>query len=164
MKRHLLSLLALGALFITAVHAANPPKAGTPAPAAATPAPKPMKTIRIATLNGVKANQEFQANLQLIQGQRQLVLQLNDALEKEKDAKKKKELQTQIDTVMTKLNENNAAMQKAYGFSLMRNYTMDIEVSHINLLVTEEEAAKIEQEQKASEKKAQDEKTKKKKK
>ncbi len=151
MKRHLLPILALGATLMAAGSAVGQTKPAAAAPAAAS---KPMKTVRIATLTGVKANQDFQSNLQLVQGQRQAAVELTAAVEKEKDAKKKKELQTQLDALLTKLNENNAAMQKAYGFSLMRNYTMDIEVAHINLLVTEEEAVKIEAEQKAADQKA----------
>lgn len=154
MKRSILHLLALGAAFMTAGFAHGQTKAGAPAPTAATPAPKQQKLVKVATLNGVQANKDFQSNLQLVQAQRQGALALSEAMEKEKDAKKKKELKTQLDAAMAKLNENNAAMQKAYGFSLTRNYTMEIETSHIYLLVTDEEAAKIEQEQKAAEQKA----------
>lgn len=147
MKRHTLTVLALSASLFTAGHVLGQGKAksGTPAPAAAE-APKPMKLVKIATLNSVEANREFQNNVQLLQAQRQAVVELNAAVEKEKDAKKKKELQTQRDQVLAKLNENNAQMQKAYGFSLTRNYTMEIEKSHIYLQVTEEEAAKFEKE------------------
>ena len=34
-------------------------------------------------------------------------------------------------------------MQKAYGFSLSRNYTMEIETAHIYMQVTDEEAARV---------------------
>jgi len=67
----------------------------------------------MATINGVEANRQFQANVQLVQAQRQAAVELDAALKKEKDAKKKKELQTQFDAVMKKLNENNEGMQKA---------------------------------------------------
>ena len=104
------------------------------------------------TLSSVQANREFQANVQLLQTQRQAAIDLTAALEKEKDATKKKALKTQLDTIVAKLTENNAAMQKAYGFSLTRNYTMEVEVAHIYLQVTDEEAAKIEQAEKAAKK------------
>lgn len=118
------------------------PKAG-----AAAPAPKQQKMIKIATLPNAEANREFQQNVQIVQAQRQLVLQLNEAWEKEKDAKKKEELKKELDKRLAELNENNAKMQKAYGFSLTRNYTVEIEVAHVYLHVTDEEAAKIEAEQ-----------------
>lgn len=152
MKRILLPLLTLGAVFTAASLGFAQPKPAAPAPAQA--APKQQKLVKVATLNGVQANKDFQSNLQLVQAQRQGAQALNDELEKEKDPKKKKELKTKLDAAMAKLNENNAAMQKAYGFSLSRNYTMEIETSHIYLLVTDEEAAKIDQEQKAAEQKA----------
>lgn len=144
-----LTLIALSASLLTAGHllAQNQPTATAPAP-------KQQKLVKVATLNNAQANHEFQANVQLLQAQRQAAAELTAALEKEKDAKKKRELKTQLDQLVAKLNENNDKMQKAYGFSLTRNYTMEIETSHIYMLVSDEEAAKIEQEQKAAAKKA----------
>ena len=77
------------------------------------------------------------------EAQRQAAVELNSAVEKEKDAAKKKELKAQFDALVTKLNENNEAMRKAYGFSLDRNYTIEIEKAHVYMLVTDEEAARI---------------------
>jgi len=143
MKRNTLTLLALGAVLLTAGFALGQAQTS---PAAA--APKQQKLFKVATLNGVKANQEFQSNVQLLQAQRQAAIELNAAMEKEKDAKKKKELKAQVDAVVAKLNENNAAMLKTYGFSLTRNYTIEIETANIYMMVTDEEAAKLEAEQK----------------
>ena len=144
MKHPILNLIALSTVLLTAGLALGQSQSG-----AATPAPKPPKLVRVATLDSVKANQEFQANVQLLQAQRQAAIDLNAALEKEKDAKKKKELQTQLDALLAKLNENNATMQKTYGFSLNRNYTLEIERAYIYMQVSDEEAAKIEAAQKA---------------
>lgn len=143
MKRNLLRILALSASLVTAgnLFGQNP---GTPAAASAQ-----QKLVRIATLNGTDANREFQANVQLLQTQRQAAVELNAAMEKEKDAKKKKEIKTQLDQLLAKLNDNNAKMQKAYGFSLTRNYVVEIEKANIYLLVTDEEAATIEKAEKA---------------
>lgn len=153
-KRHTFTLLALSASLLSSgyVLGQNKDKKGKAAPEASapsTPAAKPMKLIKVATLKTVEANREFTANVQLLQAQRQMAIELNGAWEKEKDDKKKKELKTQLDQVLAKLNENNEKMQKAYGFSLSRNYTMEVETSHIYLHVTEEEAAAIEKSQKA---------------
>lgn len=155
MKRHILTLLALGATLMTAGFAfGQAPKAGAaPAAAAAAATPTQQRVVRIGTLNGVKANQEFQSNVQLLQGQRQSAIEIDTNLKKETDSKKKKELQTQLDAILAKLNENNDKMQKAYGFSLARNYTLEIETAHIYMLVTEEEAAKIEKAQKEEDQK-----------
>jgi ABC-type Na+ efflux pump permease subunit len=145
MKRNTLNLVALGAVLLTAGFALGQSQAAK-APA---PAPKQQKLLKVATLSTVQENQQFQSNVQMLQAQRQAAVDLNAAVEKEKDAKKKQELKTQLDALMTKLNENNAAMQKFYGFSLTRNYTIEVEKSNVYLLLTEEEAAKLEQSQKA---------------
>ena len=144
MKRSTLSLLALSATLITAGYVlGQAAKPGAPAPDAA----KQQKLVRVATINGVQANREFQANVQFLQAQRQKAVELTTAVETEKDAKKKKELKSQLDALTAKLLENNEKMHKAYGFSLARNYTMEIETSHIYMQVTDEEAAKLEKAQ-----------------
>jgi hypothetical protein len=43
-------------------------------------------------------------------------------------------------------------MEKAYGFSLSRNYTIEIEKANVYMIVTDEEAAKIEAAQKQQKK------------
>ncbi len=141
MKRHLLSLLLLSGSLVTAGYLFGQTKQ----PAVSVPtAPPPQKLVRVATLNTVQANREFQANVQLLQRQRQIAVELSSAVEKEKDAAKKKELRAQLEKAVAQLNDNNEKMQKAYGFSLTRNYTLEIEVAHIYLQATDEEAAKVE--------------------
>ena len=159
MKRHTLLTLALGASLLTAGSAFGQNKSGNitvPAAAAApaAAAPKQQKLVKIATLNGAEANREFQNNVQLVQAQRQAAVELNAKWEQEKDAKKKAELKSQLDQLLTKLNENNNAMQKAYGFSLTRNYTMEIVSSNIYMFVTDEEAVALEKAQKEEAQKA----------
>lgn len=105
---------------------------------------KQQKLVRVATLPTAEVNREFQSNVQLMQAQRQAAVELNTAFEKETDAKKKAELKKQLDQALAKLNENNEKMTKAYGFSLNRNYTMEIVSSNIYMLVSDEEAAAIE--------------------
>ena len=133
----LLTLLAPLSLLATALPAAQP--------AAKAEAPKAQKLVQVSTLNTIEANREFQANVQLLQAQRQAAVELNTAIEREKDAAKQKELKGRLDALMTKLNENNALMRKTYGFSLDRNYSVVIEKAHVYMFVTEEEAAQIEQ-------------------
>ena len=138
-KIQLLSFV-LGLAATRLVAAESAPKKTDPAPAAE----KQQKLVRVSTLNTVEANREFQANVQLMQVQRQAAIELNNAHEKETDAAKKKELKKQLDGVLAKLNENNDKMRKAYGFSIDRNYTVVIETAHVYMFVTDEEAAKIE--------------------
>jgi hypothetical protein len=149
MKRSALSVLAVALAFAGSAFAQNAAKTkgNTPAPAANTPQ-KQAKLVKVRTLQGVEENRQFQANVQLVQGQRQAAVELDAKVKAEKDPKKKAEMQKQLDAQLAKLNENNAAMEKAYGFSLARNYTLDIETAHIYMLVTDEEAAMIEKQQK----------------
>lgn len=134
-----LRILAVAASLLTAGYVAGQANAGKPAAAA-----KPQKLVRVATLNSVQANREFQTNVQLVQAQRQAAVELNAAVEKESNAAKKKELKKKYDELVARLTENNAKMQKIYGFSLTRNYTLEIETAHIYMLVSDDEAAKIE--------------------
>ena len=133
----LLTLLAPLSLLATALPAAQP--------AAKAEAPKAQKLVQVSTLNTIEANREFQANVQLLQAQRQAAVELNTAIEREKDAAKQKELKGRLEALMTKLNENNALMRKTYGFSLDRNYSVVIEKANVYMFVSEEEAAQIEQ-------------------
>ncbi|MFM9090361.1 MAG: hypothetical protein ACKOUK_01300 [Verrucomicrobiota bacterium] len=133
----LLTLLAPLSLLAASLPAAQP--------AAKADAPKAQKLVQVSTLNTIEANREFQANVQLLQAQRQAAVELNTAIEREKDAAKQKELKGRLEALMTKLNENNALMRKTYGFSLDRNYSVVIEKAHIYMFVTEEEAAQLEQ-------------------
>ena len=145
MKKTILGLICLStSLFATSVMLAQ-----TGATKAAPAAEKPQKLVQVSTLKTIEANREFQTNVQLLQAQRQAAIELNTALEKETKADKKKELKTQLDALMAKLNENNDKMRKAYGFSLDRNYTLVIETAHVYMLVSDEEAAKIEKAQEA---------------
>jgi len=149
MKKSILTMLGLGACLLVSGLAAADAKKATPAPAAPA-AEKPQKLVRVSTLKTVEANREFQGNVQIMQAQRQAAVELNAAVEKETNAAKKKELKAKLDDTMAKLNENNQKMVKAYGFSLDRNYTLVIETAHVYMLVSDEEAAKIEKEQAAA--------------
>jgi hypothetical protein len=113
------------------------------------------KIVRASTLNSVKANQEFQRNVKIVQAQRDLVVQLKQKLDDEKDKKKKAEIQKQMDAALKKLNDNNKKMTATYGFSLTRNYVLVTEKAHIYMIVSDEEAAKVEAnaKKKAAEKK-----------
>ncbi|MCX6953289.1 MAG: hypothetical protein NTV51_14140 [Verrucomicrobia bacterium] len=147
MKKSTLALLGLSAaLFVGSAVAADTKKA---APAAPAPAEKQQKLVRVSTLKNVEANREFQANVQLLQAQRQAAIELNASVEKETNPIKKNELKTKLDELMNNLNENNQKMVKAYGFSLDCNYTLVIETAHVYMLVSDEEAAKIEKEEAA---------------
>lgn len=147
MKKYL-SLAAMGAALLAAGLAFGQ----TPSGAVTAPGKAP-KYVLMATIKGAEANREFQNNVHLLQMQRQTLIELNNTLDKEKDAQKKKDLKAQIDTLTAKIVENNNVMVKSYGFSLLRNYTLEVETANIYMEVSDEEAAKIEQTQKDQAKK-----------
>jgi hypothetical protein len=156
MKRTTLTFLALSASLLTGGYLLGQSQTkGAASPAA--PSTQQTKLVRVATLKTVEANREFQNNVQVLQNQRQAVLELNAAWDKETDTKKKQELKTKLDAAFAKLNNDNQLMQKTYGFSVDRNYVMEIEVSNVYLVVSEEEAARLEKAEAA--KKGQPEKT-----
>ena len=79
----------------------------------------------IVTIDGVPANDEFRANVDLVQRQRAAIVNARAELEKlSGDARAARE--KEIATAEKKLVENNAAMTRRYGFSLTRNYLMEI--------------------------------------
>jgi hypothetical protein len=147
MKRSTLSLLALSAtLFAGSLIAADQSKIPIPS---SNPEAKQQRLYKIATLPNAQANREFQSNVQYMQNERQKLLEAAAAVEKEKDPKKKAELQKTADQLLAKLKDDNEKMTKAYGFSISRNYIMEIEVSNIYVVLTDEEAAKFDAEEKA---------------
>ena len=101
--------------------------------------------VKVASLNTIDSNKEFQKNVQLVQQQRSLAAQVLSKIEASKNQKEKAELQAQFDSLQKKLNENNQLMFKTYGFSLNRNYVLTVEKSHIHMWVTEKEADAINQ-------------------
>ena len=99
--------------------------------------------VKVATLNTIDANKEFQKNVQLVQQQRALAARILSKMEITKDKSEKAELNSQFAALQQKLNENNQLMFKTYGFSLNRNYVLTVEKSHIHMWVTKDEAEAI---------------------
>jgi len=104
------------------------------------------KLVKVSTLSSVEANQEFQRNVQIMQAQRQRVMQLQAQYGQAQTDELKKSLKKELDAAIEKLNKDNKTMTETYGFSLNRNYVQVIEKSNIYMAVTKEEAEKIEAE------------------
>ncbi|HVU36062.1 MAG TPA: hypothetical protein VHE61_21655 [Opitutaceae bacterium] len=145
MKRSNLPLLALGATLLTPVLAFGQKSA---------PAANQQKqnVVLVRKLEGAQQVAEFQHDVQVLQNERQQAIEQQAAMEKEKNAAKKKEMKEKLDAMMKKLNADNAAMAKAYGFSLTRNYIFEIQSANVYMAVTPEEAAKLEAEKAKQEK------------
>ena len=134
----IVSLVSL-TLIATATFAQNQ---GTKTVATTAPQQK-LELVKVASLNTIESNQEFQKNVQLVQQQRTLAVQLLSKLQNEQDEQKHAELKKQLADLQAKLNENNQLMFKTYGFTLNRNYVLTVEKAHVHMWVTAEEAAAI---------------------
>ena len=102
-----------------------------------------LQLVKVASLNTMDANKEFQKNVQLVQQQRALAAQILTKLNATTDKQEKQKLEKQFESLQKKLNENNQLMFKTYGFSLNRNYVLTVEKAHIHMWVNEEEAKAI---------------------
>lgn len=102
-----------------------------------------LELVKVASLNTIEANKEFQKNVQLVQQQRALAVQILSKLEKVQDKDEHDELQKQLNSLQKKLNNNNQLMFKTYGFTLNRNYVLTVEKAHVHMWVTKEEATAI---------------------
>lgn len=129
--RSLLILVAVVSQLTLALHGQESPKQN-------------LKLVRVASLNTIEANKEFQKNVQLVQQQRALAVQILSKMQSTQDQDEHDVLKKQLDSLQKKLNENNDLMFKTYGFSLNRNYVLTVEKAHVHMWVTEEEAKAIE--------------------
>lgn len=157
-RKIVLALTALLALSGTSLLAQSKPGKSTDKPAAkpaaaatATPTAsaqegnQQQQLVRVATLNSVQANAEFQRNVQIMQAQRQRLVELTKEMEAAKSNSDKRRIQGEIDNATKKINEDNQKMFQAYGFTLNRNYTMVVEKSYVYMFVSPEEAKQIEE-------------------
>ncbi|MDR2844915.1 MAG: hypothetical protein LBV28_02350 [Puniceicoccales bacterium] len=110
--------------------------------------PDAIKTIEgkvyayIASIDGIAENDIFRQNVQLVQTQRNRLVQLKQALDKTTSEDDKKKVQDEFAKSEEILKKNNDEMVKRYGFSLMRNYLLEVEEARLYTALTEEEAKK----------------------
>ena len=97
--------------------------------------------VKVATIDGVVANDEFTRNVQVVQAQRQEIVRLNEALQKADAGAARDQAQAQLDAAVKKLEADNQTMSKTYGYSILRNYVRVPDVSQILVVLTEEEIA-----------------------
>lgn len=98
--------------------------------------------VKISTIEGKAANDEFTRNVQVLQAQRQEIVKLNDATNAAPAGKGRDDLQAQLDAAVKRLDTDNQTMAKTYGYSILRNYVRIPEKSEIFIVLTEEEVAK----------------------
>ena len=98
--------------------------------------------VKVATIDGVVANDEFTRNVQVVQAERQEIVRLNEALQKADAGAARDQAQAQLDAAVKKLEADNQTMSKTYGYSILRNYVRVPDVSQILVVLTEGEIAK----------------------
>ncbi len=97
------------------------------------------KLLFIAAINGVAENDIFRQNVQLVQTQYQRLVRIKQAIDKAPAGEDKTKLEAELKKSEETLQKNNDEMIKTYGFSLMRNYTMEIEEARLYAHLSEED-------------------------
>ena len=101
------------------------------------------KFIHVSTIGTVDANRQFMQNVNLVNQQRQQIALLDEARKIVAEQATRDALTKEIETAAKKLDENNAAMLKAYGYSLAGKYIHAIVKTRIFIKLTEEEYKKV---------------------
>ncbi len=128
--------------FALATPGTSTPQSGAAADAA-TAAAAQNTLVKISTIEGKAANDEFTRNVQVLQNERQEIVKLNTSTnEAAAGSDARKALQTQLDAAVARLDTDNKTMAKTYGYSILRNYVRIPEVSEVYVVLTEDEIAK----------------------
>jgi hypothetical protein len=160
MKHSLRFCLSAAALLVATVASAQTAPAPTtpapaPAPAVATPPATAdsqkldiveqdgQKYLLVSTLKGIHNNYEFQQNVQVVQNQRNHVVELNNRRTAAITTPEKEALGHLIETEAKQLDENNKKMYQAYGFTLSQQYWLQIYNSRVYSPITDEEYNKL---------------------
>ncbi len=126
---------------VTPAPAAPAPAPASGAPADAAAAAQPM-LVKVATIEGKAANDEFTRNVQVVQAQRQEIVRMNEAANAAPEGAARDALKAKLDEAVKKLDADNQLMAKTYGYSILRNYVRVPEKSEVFIVLTPEELDK----------------------
>ena len=126
---------------VTPAPAAPAPAPASGAPADAAAAAQPM-LVKVATIEGKAANDEFTRNVQVVQAQRQEIVRMNEAMNAAPEGAERDALKAKLDEAVKKLDADNQLMAKTYGYSILRNYVRVPEKSEVFIVLTPEELEK----------------------
>lgn len=123
---------------------ASPSTAASTAPAAAgsPEAGAQSMLVKVATIEGKAANDEFTRNVQVLQAQRQEIVGMNEAVNAAPEGAERTALKAKLDEAVKRLDADNQLMAKTYGYSILRNYVRVPEKSEIFIVLTPEEIEK----------------------
>jgi hypothetical protein len=131
----------------TPAAAPAPASPSTAAPAAPAAAGSPeagaqSMLVKVATIEGKAANDEFTRNVQVLQAQRQEIVGMNEAVNAAPEGAERTALKAKLDEAVKRLDTDNQLMAKTYGYSILRNYVRVPEKSEIFIVLTPEEIEK----------------------
>lgn len=106
------------------------------------------KFLHVSTLSSVEANQEFMRNVQVIAQLRRALIKLDEHRKLAFTEEERKATDEKIKELTEQLNTGNQTMAKSYGYSLSRDYIHVPVVTYVYLKLTEEEYAKMKEEEK----------------
>ncbi len=109
---------------------------------AASQAAQQTQLVKLSTIEGKAANDEFTRNVQVLQAQRTEIVKLNEATDAAPAGKGHDDLQAQLEAAVKRLETDNQTMVKTYGYSILRNYVRIPEKSEVFIVLTPEEIAK----------------------
>ncbi|MFM9144536.1 MAG: hypothetical protein ACKORL_03990, partial [Phycisphaerales bacterium] len=78
--------------------------------------------VKVATIEGKAANDEFTRNVQVVQAQRQEIVRMNEAMNAAPEGAGRDAMKAKLDEAVKKLDADNQLMAKTYGYSILRNY------------------------------------------
>lgn len=102
------------------------------------------KYRRVSVISNEQGNLEFRTNVQKMQAMRNHLRQAAEALKKMPEGEEKQKAEAQFSENEKKFLEANEQMVKVYGYSIARDYLMEIAVSKLYTKVTEEEFLRAE--------------------
>ncbi|MDR0535085.1 MAG: hypothetical protein LBG65_01810 [Puniceicoccales bacterium] len=106
------------------------------------------KYVLACTLKSMATNEEFQKNVETLRNQRQLMVTLDQRQKVAITQPEKEALKASIKALEEKLRENENTMRKEYGFSLTRDYLLQIATSRVYVLLSEDDYKKLSEEDK----------------
>jgi hypothetical protein len=106
----------------------------SPAPSSV-PGDEGLKLVRVATITGETANEEFRRNVQIMQLKKQRVEQLQRERLAAEGTEEAARIGRELEQASADLIENNRRMVQTYGFSLDRDYVYVIESSTLKMKV-----------------------------
>jgi hypothetical protein len=97
--------------------------------------------IFIGSLDGAEVNLKFRQNLQIAEASRAQAQRLSASLAAATDDSEKADLQSQLDSLRKKIDQDAKTMLEAYKFSKDRNYRQVVTKARLYIQLTEEEIA-----------------------